>query len=123
MRLGDLVGRFVSDERPDTLLLDFGTAMAQAMAAAWLVAGYAHIASLNNGLPVDAATELTASEWALIRPLFLLYVERETALQLEASRTLGVELFGRPSAAVAADIAAAEANLGHQAFANPIINL
>lgn len=49
-------------------------------------------------------TEITNSEWALIRPLYLLYVERANAVALEASRTLGVEVFGRTVDQVQADI-------------------
>lgn len=53
-------------------------------------------------------------EWAVIRPLFLLYVERETALYLEAAQVLGVTLFGRGSEAVQKAIAAAESDFREQ---------
>lgn len=44
---------------------------------------------------LDSDTDITDSEWAIIKPLFLLYVERANALALEASRSLGVEVYGR----------------------------
>jgi hypothetical protein len=55
--------------------------------------------------------------------LFLLYVERETALQLEASRGLGLDVFGRSSGEVAGDIAQAEAEMPHRAFCKPIVSV
>ena len=53
---------------------------------------------------IDGYTDVTVSEWAIIRPLFILYVERETALQYEASRAMGIDPVGRSSDAVAGDI-------------------
>jgi hypothetical protein len=65
---------------------------------------------------ITGMTALEASEWSIIAPLFRLYVERETALVLEASRGLGVEMIGRDSSTVAGDIQNAEAMLPQQAF-------
>ena len=53
---------------------------------------------------VSADTDLTMGEWAIIKPLFVLYVERENATRLEASRGLGVDAFGRTTSEVAQDI-------------------
>lgn len=47
---------------------------------------------------------LNAGEWQLIRPLFVLYVERSNAMRLEASRGEGVDPYGRSSSEVAAEI-------------------
>lgn len=44
---------------------------------------------------IDEDTELTVGEWAIIRPLFVLYVERGNATLLEATRGLGLDVFGR----------------------------
>lgn len=65
---------------------------------------------------ITADTKVSASEWAIIRPLFLLYVERESALVIEASRVAGVEAVGRASSEVAADIVQAEAALPQLAY-------
>lgn len=53
---------------------------------------------------LDEDAELTTGEWVIIKPLFSLYVERENALRLEASRALGLEVYGRSVSEVAQDI-------------------
>ncbi|MFM0608675.1 hypothetical protein PQR05_29515 [Paraburkholderia sediminicola] len=56
-------------------------------------------------LPVLALdTQITVSEWALVKPLFLLYVERENARALEASRMQGVDVYGRAVTEIQTDI-------------------
>lgn len=95
------------------------------------VADGADPTGLDVHSPVDASDaiggaqdfDLTASEWAIIRPLFDLYVERENAMSLEASRALGVEVFGRAVAEVEMDIKEREAEMPHQAFSEPIVSL
>lgn len=72
---------------------------------------------------IDASTELTAGEWALIRPLFLLYCEREQALVLESGRVLGVDVFGRQSSEIGPDITQAENELRRGAFFQPVITI
>ncbi len=64
---------------------------------------------------ITLLTDITVSEWALIRPLFLLYIERENAIQLEASRGMGVDPFGRSSSEVAGDIVQMELSMPHSA--------
>ncbi len=121
MNLQDLAGRFITDERPDTLLLDPALTLAQAIAATWFYAGYAAIASAPA--TIDESTEISLSEWAIIRPLFLLFIEREQALQLEASRGLGIDVFGRSVAEVESDIKNAEVEMPGKAFSREIVNL
>lgn len=53
---------------------------------------------------LDEDVELSVGEWAIIRPLFALYVERENALRLEASRALGLDVYGRQVSEVTQDI-------------------
>lgn len=53
---------------------------------------------------IMADTDLSTGEWAIIRPLFLLYAERESAQRLEASRGLGVDVYGRAVSEIAQDI-------------------
>lgn len=72
---------------------------------------------------ISGATVISESEWALMRNLFMLYVERETALQLEASRGLGMDVYGRASSEVASDIMQAELELPHQAFVGLIVTV
>jgi hypothetical protein len=121
MTLQELAERFITDERPDTLLLDTAMALAQAIAATWFYAGYAKIVSAP--VTIDESTEISVSEWAVIRPLFLLFIEREQALQLEASRGLGIDVFGRSVAEVEGDIKNAEIEMPGKAFFREIVNL
>lgn len=124
--LSALADNFATNERPAGNLLDGPSVLAQALAATRLYAGYAELRTHAGVSPVPEITgdtEISNSEWALIRPLFLLYVERETALQLEASRGLGMDVFGRSSSEVASDIIQFEAELPHRAFFRPIITV
>ena len=47
---------------------------------------------------------ITSSEWGVIKPLFMLYVERENARALEASRGMGVDVYGRDVNTIENDI-------------------
>lgn len=71
------------------------------------------IGNENTG---EQDVELTVSEFAIIRPLFELYIEAENAQHLEASRGLGVDVYGRSSSEVANDIAQMELEIPHRAF-------
>lgn len=81
--------------------------------------------------PVDASNVLTGaqdfdlspSEYALIWPLFRLYVEREDAIGLESSRSLGIEQYGRSTAEVEAAIVAYEEMLPKRAFMYEVITI
>jgi hypothetical protein len=68
-------------------------------------------------------TVVSPSDWAIIRPLFLLYCEREQALMLEASRVMGVDVFGRASSEVQMDINTAESELPQKAFIQPVFSI
>lgn len=124
---------FMERERPSGLMLDPEQVTAQAVAAARLYRGFArldeHWARLETDpdapelATIDATTPLSDSEWALIRPLFLLYLERETALMLEASRGLGVDVFGRSTSEIATDISMTEQEMAHRAFLFPAITV
>lgn len=132
--LAALADRFATLERPAGNLLDAGSVLAQAVAAASFYAGYARITSripvpvafpaLPAPIPViSGTTELSESEWALIRPLFMAYVERETALQLEASRGMGMDVYGRSTGEIASDITQLEAELPRLAFSSAIFTI
>lgn len=69
---------------------------------------------------IDADFCVSDGEWAVIRPLFELYVEKENALLLEASRGLGVDAYGRSVAEIEADITQKELELPSLAFDQPI---
>lgn len=77
--------------------------------------------------PVDASDsidgaqdfDLSPSEYGVIKPLFDLYVERENAMHLEASRGLGVDVFGRQVSEIAQEIAMREQEMPKAAFWEP----
>lgn len=123
--LNDLVTDFMDNERPDGVVLDPEQVSALALAATRFHAGYAAIRSLLPQDPTEpvnvspAITEevvLSWSEWALIKRLFLLYVEQENARHLEATRIMGGDVFGRTSSELAMEIQQLEAEYPRFAF-------
>ncbi len=119
--IASLVDRFLGHERGAANMLAAEAVTAQAVAAARFYAGYADLEA--GDVEVGADTDLTDSEWALIRPLFLLYVEREQALQVEATAMMGVSGFGRGTSEISTEIAQIEADLPRRAFFQPIITV
>jgi ABC-type phosphate transport system substrate-binding protein len=53
---------------------------------------------------IDKDTEISTGEWSIIRPLFILYAERGNATMIEATRGLGVDVFGRSVSEIVQDI-------------------
>ena len=122
-----LVDNFLMNERPDSIVLDPTTVLTKAVAATEFYAGYANLEA-NDGvdppLPeIGANTVISYSEWALIKPLFMLYIELETSTQLEASRGLGVDVFGRSSSEVQQEINQYQMELPQKAFLQTIITV
>jgi hypothetical protein len=124
--LAELAKTFAEKERPAGNLLDEDAVLAQAVAATRFHAGFAALRAHDGVEPapgIDGETGITTSEWALIRPLFMLYVERETALQLEASRGMGIDPFGRSASEISSEIAQVEADMPRRAFFQPIVTV
>ncbi|WP_454056796.1 hypothetical protein [Cupriavidus sp. Marseille-Q8015] len=122
MKLKDLAE---SCEWPHGLILDPDAVQAQALQAARFYCGFADIASLVGDPPAQLGeeTDLTDAEWAVVRPLFMLYIERGNAIGLEASRNLGVEQYGRQVDTIDADIRQYEADLPRLAFAVEVVSV
>lgn len=73
---------------------------------------------------IDPSTEVTTGEWAIIGPLFRLYVERENAMLLEATRGLGADPYGRSVSEVSAEITMMENEiLPQKAFVHTAIEV
>lgn len=72
---------------------------------------------------ISEETTVSVGEWSIIRPLFALYIERENAVRLEASRALGLEVYGRTVSEVAADISREEEGLAAKAFSHAVIEV
>lgn len=67
-------------------------------------------------VPVAVDVDLTHSELAIIRPLWLLYIEKENAMALEASRSQGADPYGRNTAEVTQSILDYEGSLPRLTF-------
>lgn len=120
MILADLVARFMDHERGAANILSLEAVKAQAIAAVSFYAGYS---ALDDESTISDQLDITVSEWAEIRPLFVLYVERESALQMEATRSMGADPFGRSSSEAANDIMQLEADLPRRVFYQPVITV
>ena len=127
MRLEDLAIEFSQQDRPAGIILDDQQVIRQAIVATRYYAGFTSLTcsegETTSFSEINESTELTPSEWAWIRPLFLLYCERETALNLEASRGFGVEVYGRSVSEINNDISQAEMEMPHRAFCQPVITV
>lgn len=115
---------------PVEFLLDDEQVTSLAMDAVRMYQGYQEL-SYYRELGLDAFSRsfcdpdlcISDSEWAIIRPLFYLYVERGNALQLEASRGLGIDVYGRSVSEIQADITTCESELPHKTFCEDIITI
>ena len=126
LSLVDLAQDFSQKERPVGVLIDDEQVLNLLIAAVRTYAAYGALNSLQDKksfTDIVADTEISTSEWGVIRPLFVLLVERETAIQLEASRGMGVETFGRSVSEISSEIAQIEAEIPHKAFYQPIVSL
>lgn len=109
MTLSDLVDEFVATRRPGWLVLDDEEVMSQAVAATRYYIGFGTINSMLPSLDeITGGTEVSPAEWATISPLFYLYVEKENALRLEASRAAGLDFYGRQASEIQGDITVME---------------
>jgi len=119
-----LVTRFVEKERGAANILPSESVTAQAVAAVSYYAGFAALTNLEEGAAIDESVDITVSEWAEIRPLFVLYVERETALQMEATGILSAGGgYGRSSSEVGGEIAQIEADMPRRVFFHPVVTV
>ena len=117
MKLSDLVDEFVGQRLASGLLLSPDTVLQAAVDATRFYAGFASME--DTGAADLQDRDISDSEWALIRPLFILYVERETSVVSELSRASGLETLTRTAAEVEGDIRQMEADMPLKAFVQP----
>lgn len=127
-KLSDLATEYTEHSRSVGVVLEAQQVQQQALDALRFYAAYGpvksisaepgHVADMDD---LDGETSLTTGEWAFIRPLFVLYVEKENALHLESSESLGVQVYGRRSSEVVQDITQAEELIRMGAFSRAII--
>lgn len=125
MQLKAIVQRFLDQERGIAILLQPEQIEALAISATGFYCGYSDLAGYPNTEyeDINLETNLTISEWTKIQPLFLLYVERETALQVEATGMQGVAGYGRGSSEVNSEITRYETDFAQMASWYPAISI
>jgi hypothetical protein len=118
LKISALVEEHLDVEQSTGNLTDDGQAHACGIEAARMYAGFGVLTdpTVTDLASITGDTVLDVSEWAVIKPLFRLYLERESAKVVETSRGMGVEMFGRDTSTVAADIAQYERDLQKLAF-------
>lgn len=114
MELKALAKEYCESRAATGLLLDETECLKRLVEATRFYHGLQPVLALVELVPTEAdhptleavkpETQINASEWQLVRPLFVLYVERSNAVRLEASRGEGVDPYGRSSSEVAAEI-------------------
>lgn len=135
MKLSDIISGFM-ENMPAGLVVSEQTIQRSLKKAVRFYCGYSTLRSvpLAEGVihtPIDASDsvdgnqdfDLDASEYAIIRPLFELYVESENATHLEASRGLGVDVYGRTVSEISQEILQREMDLPKLAFMEPVVTI
>jgi len=131
MTLTQLIAEFMASRLTGGLVLAESDVIKAIVKAVRFYAGYAEIkyfiGQVTPVLPtlsqIDSNVTLTPSEWAIIQPLFNAYVDHENALRLEASRGLGLDVYGRSSSELASEIKQLEMDLPRKAFYQSIASV
>lgn len=131
MTVAVLVTEFMASRLTGGLVLTEAEVTTAMVKAVRFFAGYAVLAHFANQptpitptvTQIDSTVALTTSEWAIIQPLFNAYVDHENALRLEASRGLGLDVFGRSVSEMAGEIKQLEADLPRKAFYQAIVSV
>ncbi len=133
MHISEIIGAYVAGQPAGIVLepADIGRLLRKAVR---LYCGYAALKNLpavpvadgGDGIhsPFSIANEsvgdqdvlLTHGEFAIISPLWNLYIEFENATHLEASRDSGIETWGRTASEIKADIDQMEASFPNITF-------
>lgn len=124
--ISDRVDEYLLQERSMSNILDVEIALPMAVAATRFYAGYADMeshADLDTVPAISADTDISNSEWAVIRPLFILYAEKEAAMQLESAGMLGVGMYGRSSSEIGQEITQLEMEMPKRAFVQDVITV
>lgn len=107
MRINDLVTRWARNFRPVGNLLEEPIILGCAIRAAETYASHAPLKSQNfqaSDQFLNESTDITPSEWGLIEPLFLLYVEKEESVYIDAMKQFGGDIERRTNSEISQDI-------------------
>lgn len=117
--LAALAAEYVTLRSASGLFIGYEQVLQCAINATRFYAGWATIEDPASRLGVFAITGdtvVTTDEWATIAPLFRLYCDREHAVVVEASATLGLQPVGKSSSEVSAEIQQVETELPQKAY-------
>ena len=127
MRISEIVASYMANNVGS--MLDEPTVGKLLMLAIRMYAGHATISDMPPlcGVVHSAVSpdddnfalndfDLNLSELSIIRPLFDLYCEHGNAIMLEASRSMGIDAYGRSSSEVSGDVKEYEMALPRMAF-------
>lgn len=125
MELSDLAAEYATQRSATGLFITEPQVLQCLVDATRFYAGWQTLEDADSATlaTITGTTVLEAGEWSIIAPLFRLYVERESALVIEASRGLGVEQVGRDSSTVAGDILNEESLLAQKAYVEPVFSV
>jgi hypothetical protein len=125
MLLSDLSTEYLALREASGLMLLDAEVLDCAVRAARQYAAYGDITSAVDGdaTSVEPTTDLTIGEWALVRPLFELYAERENAMRISTASAGGIESFGRTVAEIEGDISAYLSALPERCYDAEIITV
>lgn len=123
MQLKAIVQRFLEQERGVAVLLSHDQVEALALSAVGFYCGYSDLKNHPDTRfeDINLECDIEIAEWVTIQPLFLLYVERETALQLEATGMQGATGYGRGSSEVNSEISRYEVEFAQIASCYPVM--
>ncbi|MGB0504533.1 MAG: hypothetical protein ACPGGD_10795 [Thalassolituus sp.] len=120
--ISELVQSYIDNH--DSCMLELDDVLGLAVNAVQYYAGWKSLEEAEDETyEISVNTVLTAGEWTLINPLFLLYVEKEQATQMESAQVMGITQYGRTSSEVQSDIAAIQESLPRLSFSSEIITV
>lgn len=116
---------WLSMNRPSGVVIEDYTVIQACVSATRQYASTKGLRANNYAITEDVTkdTEISISEWGIIGPLFVLYVDREVAISLEASRTFGAEQYGRQVSEIEADIREYHDSMKRANFMQPVVSL
>ena len=124
--LAELAAEYVELRSASGLFVGYPEVLQCAITATRFYAGWGTLldpTAAGGVFAITGTTRVTMGEWAIIVPLFKLYVERESAIVIESSRVMGVDLVGRGTAEVSQDIVAAEEKIVQLAYQEDVFTI
>jgi hypothetical protein len=135
MKLTDILSAYM-DALPTGIILDETQIARHLKAAVRFFCGHATLknhppedggvhspVNADNEIDGESDFDLTPGEFALIKPLWYLYVEYENAIGLEASRGQGLDVYGRASSEIRQELTQLETDMPRIAYVEPVFSV